>query len=263
MNKRIRKFYMTLIYLFLYAPIFLLFVFSFNKGKTRGLWEGFSFHWYRSLFQNEEIMAALQNTITVALLATFFGTLIASLGIIGLYYCGKKEKKILMILNQINVINPEIVTAVGFLIVYRFINLDLGYFSLLLSHIGFTVPYVILSILPRLQQMPSSLPEAAMDLGATPLQTVRYVIFPYIRPAIISGALMAFTISVDDFAISFFTTGSGVDTVSTLVYSMARRGINPEINALSALMFVAMIVLLTMVNIRTAKEKKKRKRRLL
>ena len=162
-----------------------------------------------------------------------------------------------MLMNQINVINPEIVTAVGFLIIYRFLNLDLGYFSLVLSHIGFTVPYVILSIYPRLLQMPSALPEAAMDLGATPFQTVRYVMIPYIRPGIISGALMAFTISIDDFAISFFTTGNGVDTVSTLVYAMARRGINPEINALSTIMFAAMLVLLTLVNLRTAQEKKK------
>lgn len=257
MSNKLRKIYMGLIYLFLYAPIFLLFAFSFNKGKTRGLWEGFTLNWYGSLFHNAEIMSALKNTASVALIATIFGTLIGTLGIIGLYYCGQKQKKFLMLMNQINVINSEIVTAVGFLIIYRFLNLDLGYFSLVLSHIGFTVPYVILSIYPRLLQMPSSLPEAAMDLGATPFQTVRYVILPFIRPGIISGALMAFTISIDDFAISFFTTGNGVDTVSTLVYAMARRGINPEINALSTLMFAAMLILLTLVNLRTAQEKKK------
>lgn len=248
MNKHLRRVYMALIYLFLYAPILVLMVFSFNAGKNRGRWEGFSLKWYQSLMGNEAILLALRNTLLVALLATLFATLIGSLGALAIYYYRKRAKRALTVINQIIVINPDIVTAVGFMALYALFRLPSGFATLLLSHVGFCVPYVVLSVLPRLVTMPKALPEAAMDLGATPLQTLRYVVLPYMKPGIVSGALMAFTISIDDFAISFFTTGNGVDTISTLVYSMARRGINPEINAMSTLLFLAMLLLLLSVN---------------
>lgn len=248
MTKHLRRLYMGLIYFFLYAPILVLMIFSFNAGKHRGRWEGFSLTWYESLFQNEAILLALRNTLLVALLATLLATLIGSLGALALYYFRGRVKRVLSTINQIIVINPDIVTAVGFMALYSLFKLPSGFATLLLSHIGFCVPYVVLSIMPRLVTMPKALPEAAMDLGASPFQTLRYVVLPYMKPGIISGALMAFTISIDDFAISFFTTGNGVDTISTLVYSMARRGINPEINAMSTLLFLAMLLLLLAVN---------------
>lgn len=248
MKKGLKRCYMGLIYLFLYAPILVLILFSFNEGKSRGHWTGFSLHWYQSLFENETILMAVRNTLLVAVIATIVSTCIGTLGILAFYYQSGRMKKGLTVLNQVIIINPDIVTAVGFMALYRLFHLTSGFSTLLLSHIGFCVPYVVLSILPRLRAMPKALPEAAMDLGASPAQTLRYVILPFLKPGIISGALMAFTISIDDFAISFFTTGNGVDTISTLVYSMARRGINPEINAMSTLLFSAMLVLLLTIN---------------
>ena len=249
MTKWLKRLYLLLIYSFLYAPILVLIVFSFNEGKTRGSWQGFSLHWYESLFSNDEIMAALRNTLSVASIATVVSTIIGTLGAIGIYEFKYSKRRVMLAMNQIPVINPDIVAAVGFMVLYRALQLDSGYFTLVLSHIAFTVPYVVLSVLPKLKQMPRSFVEAAMDLGATPMQTMRLVVLPQIKTGIISGALMAFTLSIDDFVISFFTTGNGVETVSTMVYSMARRGINPEVNALSTLMFGAMLILMLLMNI--------------
>ncbi len=251
MSKFFKRLYLFLIYAFLYAPIIVLVVFSFNEGKTRGSWDGFSLKWYESLFTNDEIMSALQTTLSVAVIATVAATIIGTLGAIGIYEFKYRPRKFILSLNQVPVINPDIVTAISLMVLYRLLSLDFSYVTLVLSHIGFTVPYVILSVLPKLKQMPRALPEAAMDLGATPMKTLRLVILPYIKTGVISGALMAFTLSIDDFVISFFTTGNGVETVSTMVYSMARRWINPEINALSTLMFAVMLLLLVIMNIKT------------
>lgn len=251
MNKVLRRIYMILLYLFLYAPIIVLIVFSFNEGKTRGSWDGFTFDWYRALLEDAEILAALKNTLLIALTSSLVSTIIGTLGALGIYYLRRQPRAALLGINQIPVMNPDIVAAVGFMILYRVLDIELGFGSLLLSHIGFTVPYVILNVMPKLKTMPRALPEAAQDLGATPWQTLYLVVLPYLKTGIISGALMAFTLSLDDFVISFFNTGNGVETVSTQVYSMARRGINPSINALSTLMFVAMIFLLGMINVLT------------
>lgn len=253
MTKWLRRLFVFLIYVFLYAPIVVLIVFSFNEGQTRGAWEGFSLHWYRSLMQNDEILAALKNTLSIAGLATVIGTVIGTLGTIGVYYFGHRTRLVMNAINQVIVLNPDIVTAIGFMALFGFFRLIPGYFTILLAHIAFVIPYVVLSVLPRLQQMPRELPEAAMDLGATPAQTLRYVVFPFLKSGIISGALMGFTMSIDDFVITFFNTGNGVETVSTMVYSMARRGINPEVNALSTLLFVAMFALLLLTNWRAVK----------
>lgn len=251
MSKFFRRLYLFLIYAFLYVPIIVLVVFSFNEGKTRGSWDGFSLKWYQSLFTNDEIMSALQTTLIVAVIATIAATIIGTLGAIGIYEFKYRSRKFILSLNQVPVINPDIVTAISLMVLYRLLSLDFSYVTLVLSHIGFTVPYVILCVLPKLKQMPRALTEAAMDLGATPMKTLRLVILPYIKTGVFTGALMAFTLSIDDFVISFFTTGNGVETVSTMVYSMARRGINPEINALSTLMFAAMLLLLVIMNIKT------------
>lgn len=252
---RIRKLFLALIYAFLYAPIIVLIVFSFNGGKSRGLWQSFSLTWYRSLFSNDAIMSALKNTLSIAFLATIIGTAIATLGVIAIYQFRPLFKKWTLTINQVIILNPDIVTAISFMALFQGLRLMPGYFSLLLSHIAFVIPYVVLSILPKLEQMPRELPEAAMDLGACRFKTLIYVIIPFLKSGIISGALMGFTMSIDDFVISFFNTGNGVETVSTLVFSMARMGINPEVNALSSLMFVSMIGLLILINFLQKEEK--------
>ncbi len=256
MSKFWKRFYLFCVYAFLYAPILVLIVFSFNEGRTRGSWTGFSLTWYAQLLEDEEILSALRNTLTVAAIATAVSTVIGTLGAIGIYEFRTKSRRLLLAVNQIPVINPDIVMAVGLMVLYRTLQLDLGYVTLVLSHIAFTVPYVILSVLPKLRQMPRALPEAAMDLGATPMQTLRKVVLPHIKTGIFAGALMAFTLSIDDFVISFFTTGNGVETVSTIVFSMARRGINPEINALSTLLFAVMLALMLGMNWKSGRAQK-------
>nr|WP_072514592.1 ABC transporter permease [Ndongobacter massiliensis] len=255
MKKFRDRLFLLLFYAFLYAPILVLIVFSFNEGKTRGRWDAFSLTWYLQLFQDEEILSSLRNTLSIAALATLFSTLIGTFGAIGLFSFRTRLRRVILAFNRIPVINPDIVMAVGLMVLYRSLHLDFGYLSLLLSHIAFTVPYVVLSVLPKLRQMPRALPEAAMDLGATPFQTLWRVVLPYCKGGIFSGALIAFTLSIDDFVISFFTTGNGIETVSTTVYSMARRGINPKINALSSLLFLTTIVLLVLMNLRRSPQK--------
>lgn len=251
MSKLWKRLYLALVFAFLYAPIIVLIVFSFNEGKTRGSWDGFSLTWYQQLWQDTEILSAVKNTFLVAIITTVVATIIGTLGAIGIEQYRSKRKALVLSMNQIPVINPDIVMAVGLMVLYRSLNLEFGYLTLILAHIAFTVPYVVLSVLPKLKQMPRALPEAALDLGATPIQTLWQVIIPYIKPGIISGALMAFTLSIDDFVISFFTTGNGVETISTLVFSMARRGINPKINALSAIIFGTMLLLMLIMNLKT------------
>lgn len=254
MAKFWQRCYLFAVFAFLYAPIVVLIVFSFNEGKTRGSWDGFSLVWYEALFQDEEVLSAVCNTFTVAIVTTAVSTTVGTLGAIGLSQYLFKTRRRILALNQVPIINPDIVMAVGLMVLYRSLNLDFGLLTLTLAHIAFTVPYVVLSVLPKLKQMPAALPEAAMDLGATPWQTLWRVVIPQIRPGIITGALIAFTLSIDDFVISFFTTGNGVETVSTMVFSMARRGINPVINALSTLMFVMMLGLLVITYLKTDRE---------
>lgn len=251
MSRFWKKFYLFLVFAFLYAPILVLVVFSFNEGRTRGNFEGFSFIWYKALLEDEEVLAAVRNTFYVAIVTTVVSTVIGTLGALGISQYLYKGRKRILALNQVPVINPDIVMAVGLMVLFRSLTMDFGLLTLILAHIAFTVPYVVLSVMPKIKQMPSALPEAAMDLGATPAQTLWRVIIPQIAPGILSGALIAFTLSIDDFVISFFTTGNGVETVSTMVFSMARRGINPVINALSTLMFALMLLLLAVTYFRT------------
>lgn len=254
MTKWFNKILTFLVYFFLYAPILVLMVFSFNESKARGNWTGFSLRWYQALFQDSDIMKALWTTLLVAVIATIVSTILGTFGAIGIEFMGNKRRRTILAFNQLPVLNPDIITAVSLMALFKMVRIPNGFFTLVLSHIAFCTPYVILSILPKLKQMSSSLPEAAMDLGATPWQTLTKVVIPEIRPGILSGALMAFTLSIDDFVISFFTTGNGVQTLATRVYSMARRGINPVINALSTLMFLTMLILLLIINIRTKRQ---------
>ncbi len=252
-EKNLSRLYMALIFLFLYAPIIILIVFSFNDSKMIGNWSGFTLKWYIKLFDDREVLKALYNTILISVLTAIISTVIGTIAAIGIYNMNGIGKKLILNLNYIPVLNPDIVTAVSLMTLYRLFGFEFGLTTMLLSHITFCLPYVILSILPKLKQMNKHLPEAAMDLGATPGYTLRKVIIPEIMPGIITGALMAFTLSIDDFVISFFNTGHGVSNLSITIYSMARRGINPVINALSTLMFIGLLVLLLIINKRADK----------
>ncbi|KEZ88167.1 spermidine/putrescine ABC transporter permease [Clostridium sulfidigenes] len=240
--------YLILIFIFLYAPIFALALFSFNDSKSMARWQGFTFKWYQQLFNNDRIISALITTVVVAILASAIATVIGTISAIGIDRMRGPKKAMLLNINYLPVLNPDIVTAIGLMILFIFFNMKLGFLTMLLAHITFNIPYVVLSVLPKLKQLPDNVEEAAMDLGAKPIYTLRKVILPQIKPGIISGFLIAFTMSIDDFIISFFNTGNGVTNLSIEVYSMAKRGIKPEINALTTLMFITVLILLLLSN---------------
>ncbi|MBE6058780.1 MAG: ABC transporter permease [Clostridium sulfidigenes] len=240
--------YLILIFIFLYAPIFALALFSFNDSKSMARWQGFTFKWYQQLFHNDRIISALITTVVVAILASAIATVIGTISAIGIDRMRGPKKAMLLNINYLPVLNPDIVTAIGLMILFIFFNMKLGFLTMLLAHITFNIPYVVLSVLPKLKQLPDNVEEAAMDLGAKPIYTLKKVILPQIKPGIISGFLIAFTMSIDDFIISFFNTGNGVTNLSIEVYSMAKRGIKPEINALTTLMFITVLILLLLSN---------------
>ena len=197
-------------------------------------WGGFTFKWYKSLLHNESIMSALYYTLLVAILSSVIATIIGTISAIGINKMKTKPGKLLLNINYLPVLNPDIVTAVALMSLFAFVNIEFGFTTMLLSHIMFSIPYVILSVLPKVRTLPQNIEEAAMDFGATPMYALRKVILPQIKPGIISGFLMAFTMSIDDFIISFFNTGNGVSNLSIEIYGMARRGIKPEINVCSS-----------------------------
>ena len=211
-------------------------------------WGGFTFKWYKSLLHNESIMSALYYTLLVAILSSIIATVIGTISAIGINKMKSKSRKLMLNVNYLPVLNPDIVTAVALMSLFAFVNIEFGFTTMLLSHIMFSIPYVILSVLPKVRTLPHNIEEAAMDLGATPMYALRKVILPQIKPGIISGFLIAFTMSIDDFIISFFNTGNGVSNLSIEIYGMARRGIKPEINALSTIMFVVVLGLLLLSN---------------
>ena len=240
-------------YIFLYAPIISLAVFSFNDAKSMAKWNGFSLRWYQELFQNERILNALYYTILIAIVASVIATIVGTITAIGIHKMRQgKVRGILLNINYLPVLNPDIVTGIALMSLFIFLRpitkLDFGFTTMLLAHITFNIPYVILAVLPKLRQMPQNIEEAALDLGATPAYTLRKIILPQIKPGIFAGMLMAFTMSVDDFVISFFTAGPGVTNLSIEIFAMARRGIKPEINALSTLMFLTVLTLLLIAN---------------
>ena len=206
------------------------------------VWNGFTLDWYYTLFQNERMISALYYTLLVAILATLISTFIGTIAAIGIHKMrNNKKRDLLLNINYLPVLNPDIVTGVSLMTLFVFLNVNFGMTTMLLSHLVFDIPYVILSVLPKLKQLPANIEDAALDLGATPWYALRKIVLPQIKPGIISGALMAFTMSIDDFVISFFTTGNGVTNLSIEIYSMTRRGLTPEINALSTLMFVVAV----------------------
>ena len=258
-----QKIYLGLIFIFLYAPIVTLIVLSFNASKTRAKWGGFTTKWYAALFQNEQIMQALWNTLALAVLSALIATFIGTIACIAMQSMKRTSRTILMGITNIPMLNAEIVTGISLMLLFLSLGAKFGFGTILLSHITFNIPYVILSVMPRLAQLDNNLYDAALDLGATPGYALRKVVIPEIMPGIISGLLLAFTLSLDDFVISFFTTGGGVSNLSITVYNMAKKGVSPEINAISALMFLVVIILLLIVNLRQVKEEKKLAKRKL
>lgn len=221
-------------------------------------WNGLTFKWYKELLNNDRIMSALYYTILIAILSATIATIIGTITSIGIHKMRNgKGKSILLNINYLPILNPDVVTGISLMTLFAFISLDFGFSTMLISHIVFNIPYVILSVLPKLKQLPANIEEAAMDLGATPFYAMRKVILPQIKPGIISGLLIAFTMSIDDFVISFFTSGNGVSNLSIEIYSMTRRGIRPEINALSTIMFVVVLILLILSNRTNKKDSKK------
>lgn len=267
MRKSFRSLYIALILIFLYAPIITLIVLSFNKSKTRSKWGGFTLQWYAELFKNEAIMSALVNTLVIAILSALIATVIGLIACITMQRVGKRTRSVITGITNIPMLNAEIVTGISMMLLFISANLFLnkfgmnvkfGFWTVLISHITFNIPYVMLSILPRMKQLNPSVYEAAMDLGASPLKAFFKVVLPDIMPGILSGFLMALTMSLDDFIITHFTKGPGFDTISTKVYTEVRKGIKPEMYALSTIIFVSIFVLLLLVN-KTPKESKKKK----
>ncbi len=266
--KTIAKIYTFFLFLFLYAPIFVLIIFSFNDSTTmsRSVWSGFSLKWYSKLFQDGMILNALRNTLIIALIAAIVSTVLGTAAAIGINGMNKWMKRVVMNVTNLPMVNPEIVTGVSLMLLFVFVakglgNVSLGMFSLILAHITFCVPYVILSVMPKLGQMDPHLYEAAQDLGCNPMLAFFKVVLPEIMPGVVTGMIMAFTLSIDDFVISYFTSGT-TQTLPIFIYSMTRKRISPEINALSTLLFGTIMVLLLIVNFRQSKDKKTKENRI-
>ena len=264
------RIFMALVFVFLYAPIFILIIFSFNAGNSSAVWKGFSLHWYAELFQNRLIMQSVYTTLLVSVLS------------IGLASMRRRWRTPLMTVNNIPVMNAEIVTGVSMCLLFVAFfglwkafavwfnqaqdtfwmeeNIYLGFGTLLLAHVTFNIPHVILTVMPKLRQMDKNLVDAAQDLGCTWMQAFWKVIIPEIKPGIISGALIAFTMSIDDFIISYFTAGSGVSTLAMTIYSMTKKRVSPEINAISTLLFGAVLLLIIIINVRESRQERLRER---
>ena len=259
--KTLSKVYMGLVLMFLYVPIFVLIVFSFNETKSRSVFSGFTLDWYAKLFRNEVIISSLMNTIIIAVIASIAATLLGTLAAIGINSMRKVPKAIVMNITNMPIVNPEIVTGVSLMLLFVFfaarMNLEFGFVTLVIAHITFDVPYVILNVMPKFRQMDPNLFEAAQDLGCSPFTALRKVILPEIMPGVVSGFLMSFTYSLDDFVISYFTSGSTSQTLPITIYSMTRRKISPEINALSTLIFVVVVIVLVVKHIIETKQEQR------
>ncbi len=253
MKKVWSKIYLTLVMLFLYVPIFVLIAFSFNESKSKSVFTGFTFEWYEKLFRNEMILTSLGNTLIVAVIASVVATILGTAAAVGINKMRKIPKMLVMNTTNIPVINPEIVTGVSLMLLFVFfsarMNFEFGFTTLIIAHITFDVPYVILNVLPKLRQMNPNLYEAAQDLGCSPVKAFYKVILPEIMPGVLSGFLMAFAFSLDDFVISYFTSGTTSQTLPITIYSMTRKRVNPQVNALSTIIFVVVVIVLLTKNI--------------
>lgn len=260
--KTLSKIYMALVLMFLYVPIFVLIVFSFNETKSRSVFSGFTLDWYIKLFRNEVIISSLMNTIIIAVIASIAATVLGTLAAIGINSMRKVPKAVVMNITNMPIVNPEIVTGVSLMLLFVFfaarMKLEFGFVTLLIAHITFDVPYVILNIMPKFRQMDPHLYEAAQDLGCNPFSAFIKVVLPEIMPGVVSGFLMAFTYSLDDFVISYFTSGSSSQTLPVTIYSMTRRKVSPEINALSTIIFGVVVIILIVKNVIELRQMKKK-----
>lgn len=245
--------YLAVVLAFLYVPIAVMIALSFNASVSRAEWAGFTFDWYLKLFQSDAIIAALEVTIEVALIATAVSTVLGTLGAIGIHAMKKGWASLLVNLSYLPMTTPDIVTGVSLMLMFIFMNIPLGKGTMLMAHIAFDTPYVLFAVMPRLKQMNPNLYEAALDLGCHPMKALYKVILPEILPGVVTGALLAFTMSLDDFVISYFTSSTD-QNLSMIVYSAARRGVEPTMYALSTLMFLAILLLLLIVNRRSSLE---------
>lgn len=251
----IQDFYLVVILVFLYAPIATMMVLSFNSSKSRTQWGGFTLRWYQDLFASSTIMTALYNTLLIAFLSSLIAAIIGTAAAIAINSMNRGPRSLLMGITNIPMLNADIVTGISLMLAFIAFGISLGFQTILISHITFNIPYVILSVMPKLKQTDKSTYEAAMDLGATPVYAFFKVIFPDILPGVLSGFLLAFTMSLDDFIITHFTKGAGINTLSTLIYSEVRRGIRPSMYALSTIIFLAVLVLLLLTNFAPKRKK--------
>lgn len=242
-KKSLKIIAISLCLLFLYLPLGVMAFFSFNEAKSLSHFTGFSLRWYESLFGNSQLLDAVFVSVSVAIIATVVSTILGTITAIALSKSKKVVKTAVLQVNNLPIMNPEIVTAISLMLLFSFLNIEKGYLTMLLAHIAFCTPYVITNVLPKVNQLDPNLADAAMDLGASPLQTLIKVILPQIKPGIVAGALLAFTMSFDDFIISYFVTGNGVENISIVIYNMSKR-INPSIYALSTIVLVVILFVL-------------------
>ena len=260
-KKSLQKLYLALIFIILYAPIVTLMILSFNQSKTRSKWGGFTLKWYKELFQNEQIMSAFYTTLIIAFLSAAAATVIGTAASIAIQGMKSRWRTLYMGVTNIPMMNAEIVMGVSLMLLFIACRMTLGFGTILIAHITFNIPYVILSVAPKLKQTNRHVYEAALDLGASPLNAFFKVVFPDIVPGVLSGFMLAFTMSLDDFVITHFTKGPGIDTLSTKIYTEVRKGIKPEIYALSTIMFVTVLVLLILINYSPEEKEETRKKR--
>lgn len=275
MKKIIKNAYLGICFIFLYAPIVVLIVFSFNESKNRALFTGFTLKWYRELFHNEMIMTSLRNTLAVAVCASVIATILGTVAAVGISNMKKGMKSTVINMTYLPVINPEIITGISLMLLFvtlgSFVEMlgeaigiplrwDRGFSTVLIAHITFCLPYIILNVLPKLKQMNPHIYEAAIDLGCSPTKAFYKVVIPEIMPGIMSGFLMAFTFSLDDFVITYFTSGSSFPTLPVTIYSMTRMKVNPQINALSTIIFIIVLFFLVMMNVISSRQAKMRNR---
>ncbi len=260
-RKFIAKSYLWFVLLILYAPIAFIVIFSFTEAKSLGNWTGFSLQLYKNLFtgsmQNASgLLSAVKNTLLIALAASIVATMLGTIAAIGIFHLRGRKRRTMTFLNNIPMINPDIITGVSLFLLFVFLGISQGYMTVILAHITFCTPYVVLNVMPKLRQMNPNIYEAALDLGATPSQALRKVLVPALRPGMVSGFILSFTMSLDDFAVTFFTRGTiGLDTLSTYIYADARKGgLTPELKPLMSIIFLIILVVLLVINIRQSKQ---------
>ncbi len=259
MKKALSISYLGILLVMLYAPILIIIVFSFTEARVLGNWTGFSLKLYKSLFNggvHHSLSSALYNTLIIGFIAALLSTILGTIAAIGIYNLNARQQKSIQMVNALPILNPDIITAISLFLLFVSLGISQGYTTVILAHITFCTPYVVLSVMPRLRRMNPNLYEAALDLGATPAYALRRILLPELKPAMISGFILAFTLSVDDFVVTLFTIGNeGLETISTYIYADARKGgLTPELRPLSAIIFITVLVLLIIINRRAVKK---------